>query len=126
MSKVSSSEYEDRDDGISQQSSDVGSDRGGGKPSYQEQQVSEDIIDLYGCDFSKFSSYMSKQYGEQQFNEGFAIMSKYKDYIYTEEGESKLVKLLRHIFATEDLALGFINFCTSYIIVQNYSNGMNQ
>ncbi len=64
---------------------------------------------------------MAKQYGEQQFREGFAIISRYKDLIYTEEGEEQLVGMMVSIFASEDIIRGFINFCTSYLIVQNYS-----
>ena len=79
------------------------------------------MINLYTCDFSGFSAHMCKQYGDKQFKEGFAIISKYKDYIYSEEGEEQLVKMLKHLFASEELIRGFLNFCTSYIIVQNYS-----
>lgn len=80
---------------------------------------------MYTCDFAEFASHMVKQYGDQQFKEGFALISKYKDYIYSEEGEEHLVKMLKHLFATEDLIRGFLNFCTSYIIVQNYSAANN-
>ena len=80
------------------------------------------MIDLYTCDFTAFSEHMSKQYGAQQFKEGFALISKHKDLMYTEEGEEKLIKMMKHLFASEDLLRGFLNFCTSYIIVQNYSN----
>ena len=68
---------------------------------------------------------MIKQYGQQQFTEGFSIVSKYKHYIYTEEGEEQLVTMLKHLFKTDDLSRGFLNFCTSYIIVQNYSQQIN-
>lgn len=49
------------------------------------------------------------------------MINKYKDLIYSEEGEERLVGLMKHLFATEELIRGFLNFCTSYIIVQNYS-----
>jgi hypothetical protein len=49
------------------------------------------------------------------------VISKHKDLIYTEEGEETLVSMLRHLFKSEDVIRGFLNFCTSYIIVQNYS-----
>lgn len=84
------------------------------------------MINLYNCDFSGFAAHMSKQYGEQQFNEGFAIITKYKEYIYSEEGEEALVQKLKHLFANEELIRGFLNFCTSYMIVQNYSNNINK
>jgi len=44
--------------------------------------------------------------------------------IFSEEGEAVLVNKLRHLFKEEDLIRGFINFCTSYIIVQNYSQNI--
>jgi len=46
-------------------------------------------------------------------------MNKYKDMIFTEEGEDSLVKMLGRLFASEDLTRGFINYCISFIIVQN-------
>ena len=41
--------------------------------------------------------------------------------MYTEEGEERLLEMMKHLFAQEDMLKGFLNFCTSYIIVQNYS-----
>lgn len=81
----------------------------------------EEMINLYTCDFPDFSVHMSQQYGKEQFTKGFDIISLNKNLIYTEEGEEQLVKMLKHLFVTEDLIRGFLNFCTSYIIVQNYS-----
>ena len=51
------------------------------------------------------------------------MVTKYKELIYTEEGEEQLVSMLKHLFKTEEMIRGFLNFCTSYIIVQNYSQG---
>ena len=82
------------------------------------------MINLYSCSFEDFAQHMSKQYGAQQFQEGFAIMNKYKEFIYSEEGETMIVNKLRHLFSSEDMIRGFINFCTSYIIVQNYSQNI--
>lgn len=84
------------------------------------------MINLFTCDFDGFSAHMAKQYGMTQFQEGFAIVTKYKDLVYTEEGEETLVQKLGHLFATEDTIRGFLNFCTSYIIVQNYSANINK
>jgi len=64
---------------------------------------------------------MGQQYGKEAFAKGYDIISRNKDLIYTEEGEEQLVGLLKHLFKSEDLIRGFLNFCTSYIIVQNYS-----
>jgi len=44
--------------------------------------------------------------------------------IYTEEGEEQLVKMLKALFKGDDVIRGFLNFCTSYIIVQNYSQNI--
>jgi hypothetical protein len=52
-------------------------------------------------------------------------MTRYKDYIYSDEGEAMLVTKLKHLFTENDIILGFINLCTSYIIVQNYSKNIN-
>lgn len=82
------------------------------------------MINLYTCDFSEFSAHMGTQYGKEAFAKGFEIISKRKELIYTEEGEEQLVGLLRHLFKTEDVIRGFLNFCTSYIIVQNYSQNI--
>ena len=67
---------------------------------------------------------MGKQYGDREFGEGFAIVTKYKELIYSEEGEEQLVRFLKHLFPAEDTIRGFLNFCTSYIIVQNYSQNI--
>lgn len=82
------------------------------------------MINLYTCDFAEFANHMAAQYGREPFEKGFAIISKYKDLIYTEEGEEQLVGMLRHLFKTQELIRGFLNFCTSYIIVQNYSQNI--
>ena len=105
----SQSEYDDVDDQIdsdSQQSSN----------SQNAQSSIEDLV-LASCDYNEFSSLMSKQYGQQQFTEGFAVMNRHKDLILSEEGEEKLVNLLKRLFTTEDLTRGFINLCISYMIV---------
>ena len=52
------------------------------------------------------------------------MIQKNKELIYTEEGEVQLVNMLRPFFKSEDLIRGFLNFCTSYIIVQNYSQNI--
>lgn len=79
------------------------------------------MINLYTCDFAEFAVHMGQQYGKEAFAKGYDIISRNKDLIYTEEGEEQLVSLLKHLFKSEDLIRGFLNFCTSYIIVQNYS-----
>jgi hypothetical protein len=82
------------------------------------------MINLYTCDFEEFSNHMSTQYGREQFTKGFQIISKNKEMIYTEEGEEQLIKLLSPLFKTDELIRGFLNYCTSYMIVQNYSQNI--
>lgn len=36
-----------------------------------------------------------------------------------DDGEEKLVKMLNKLFSNEDTIRGFINFCTTFLIVQN-------
>lgn len=84
----------------------------------------EELINLYTCDFSEFAAHMGNQYGKEAFAKGFDIISKNKSLIYTEEGEEELVSKLKHLFGSEDTIRGFLNFCTSYIIVQNYSQNI--
>lgn len=81
----------------------------------------EEMINLYTCDFAEFANHMSVQYGKEQFSKGFEVIQRNKQLIYTEEGEEQLVGMLKHLFKGEDVIRGFLNFCTSYIIVQNYS-----
>ena len=50
---------------------------------------------------------------------GFEIITKHQDLIYDEEGEAKMIQLLKHIITGLDNNRSFINFCTTFIIVQN-------
>ncbi len=68
---------------------------------------------------------MAKQYGKDQFTKGYQIITKNRELIYTEEGEEQLVSLLKPYFKSDDLIRGFLNLCTSYIIVQNYSQNIS-
>lgn len=77
------------------------------------------MINITSCEFSEFANYMSRQYGAQEFEEGFGLIRMQKDIIFQEDGEEKMVKLLSHLFPDQDIARGFINFCTTYLIVQN-------
>ena len=77
----------------------------------------DDMINITSCDFKEFGDYMSKQYGSTQFEKGFSIVKQNQDLIYMDQGEEQLVQLLRALFHTEDTIRGFINFCTTYLIV---------
>lgn len=58
----------------------------------------EEMINLYTCDFAEFANHMSQQYGKEQFAKGFDIISKNKELIYYEEGEERLVQMLKTLF----------------------------
>lgn len=85
----------------------------------------EEMINLYNCNFEEFANHMSQQYGRESFTKGFQLISSNKNLIYTEEGEEQLINMLRPFFKSEDLIRGFLNFCTSYMIVQNYSQNIH-
>ena len=90
--------------------------RSGGQ---RNEQVDVQDIEIFGLDYSEFAKKMSDQYGGRQFQEGFALISKHKDLIYTEEGENQLVQMVKRIFGSEELTKGFLNYCISFMIVQN-------
>ena len=52
--------------------------------------------------------------------EGFKIIRDNRNLIYEDDGEAKISKLLSHLQfqSIEDLR-GFLNFCTTFLIVQN-------
>lgn len=39
--------------------------------------------------------------------------------IYEENGEEKLIDMLKHLFPDVDSTKRFLNFCTTFLIVQN-------
>jgi len=59
---------------------------------------------------------MAKQYGAKQFEEGFKIIRARQDLIYADDGEDQLIAMLAKILHA-DQARGFINFCTTFLIV---------
>lgn len=67
---------------------------------------------------------MSKQYGAVQYQKGFEIVKSNQDLCYLDDGEDQLVKLLSPLFKNEDQIRGFINFCTTFMIVQNMQYGV--
>jgi hypothetical protein len=61
---------------------------------------------------------MIGQYGENQFNGGYEIIKQNRNVLYEDQGETKLASMLTHLkFADEEQMKGFINFCTTYLIV---------
>lgn len=79
----------------------------------------EEMISIASCDFDQFSAFMSKQYGAMQFQQGFEIVKKNQDLVYADDGEDKLLNMLLHLFKGDDQIRGFMNFCTTFLIVQN-------
>ena len=78
------------------------------------------MINISGCEFDEFAAYMSKQFGEGQFQNGFEIIKKNRHVAYEINGEQRLRDMLGHLkWDSDDAAASFINFCTTYLIVQN-------
>lgn len=78
------------------------------------------MINISGCEFEEFKDYMIKMYGEDQFLQGFQIITSNRQVAYEPNGEQRLQDMLSHLnFAEPDAIKGFINFCTTYLIVQN-------
>jgi len=88
-------------------------------PDSNQNVTSEEMINITSCNLDQFGAYMSKQYGSAQFQQGFELIKKNQDLIYVDDGEEKLVKMLNKLFSNEDTIRGFINFCTTFLIVQN-------
>jgi hypothetical protein len=79
----------------------------------------EEMINITSCDFKEFARYMSQTYGPIAFEKGYKIIKDQHDLIYQEDGEEVLAKLLQPLFPDPDTTKGFINFVTTYLIVQN-------
>ena len=75
------------------------------------------MINITSCEFPQFKQFMSDKYGVQQFDSGFAIVKNSQDIIFEENGERQLMEQLSAIFADQDVCSGFINYCTTYLIV---------
>ncbi len=45
------------------------------------------MINISACEFSEFAKYMSSQYGEEQFKEGWNIIKDNRNVLYAEGGE---------------------------------------
>lgn len=86
-------------------------------PGETEQQT---MINISSCEFAEFEKYMTSQYGEKQFKEGYELIRSNRNIIYQDGGEEMLCEMLAPLgFADIDQLKGFINFCTTYLIVQN-------
>lgn len=76
------------------------------------------MINITSCEFQEFSAYMSKLYGAVKFKQGFEIVKTNRALVYADDGEDKMIKLLDHLFQTDEQIRGFLNFVTTYLIVQ--------
>lgn len=63
---------------------------------------------------------MMKQFGATQFTKGYELIKQNKNILYDENGEEQLIKLLKPLgFSDIEQVKAFINYCTTYIIVQS-------
>lgn len=60
---------------------------------------------------------MSEKYGAEVFDQGFAIIKQNQDLIFEENGEQQLIGQLNPLFTQADMCNGFLNYCTTYLIV---------
>jgi hypothetical protein len=76
------------------------------------------MINISACEFGEFKKYMISQYGEQTFTEGYNIIKLNRSTVYENLGEVKLAQMLSGCkFADEESLKGFLNICTTYLIV---------
>jgi DNA/RNA endonuclease YhcR with UshA esterase domain len=76
------------------------------------------MINISACEFGEFKKYMISQYGEETFTEGYNIIKTNRSTVYENKGEVKLAQMLSALkFADEESLKGFLNICTTYLIV---------
>lgn len=77
------------------------------------------MINISACEFAEFKKYMIGQYGEEQFVKGFEIIKSNRNVLYDDQN-TKVAEMLKELgFKDDEAVKGFINFCTTYLIVQN-------
>ena len=69
--------------------------------------------------FETFQEQMISKFGQDTFDQGYAVIKEKQNLIFDDNGEEELVQLLTPLFKDTDSCRGFINFCTTYLIVQN-------
>ena len=80
----------------------------------------EDLKEMAAAeDFESFKQQMVAKFGEETFEEGYELIKDKQNLIFDDNGEEELVQLLTPLFKDVDSCRGFINFCTTYLIVQN-------
>ena len=82
------------------------------------------MINISSCEFPEFKAFMSEKYGGPAFDQGFAMIKASQDVIFEDNGEQQLRAQLTPLFPDVDMCSGFINYCTTYLIVQNMNVGV--
>lgn len=78
------------------------------------------MINITACDFTEFANFMKGVYGVSAFEKGFRVLKENFDLIHSEDdGEDRLAVMLAPLFQDQEQTRGFINFVTTYLIVQN-------
>ena len=60
---------------------------------------------------------MTSKFGAELFDKGYTVIKDKQNLIFDDNGEEELVQLLTPLFKDVDSCRGFINFCTTYLIV---------
>ena len=81
--------------------------------------MTEKIDIASAADFETFKAQMVEKFGDETFDQGYALIKDKQNLIFDDNGEEELVQLLTPLFRDTDSCRGFINFCTTYLIVQN-------
>lgn len=84
----------------------------------------DEMINISSCEFPQFKAFMGEKYGHDIFDQGFGIIKANQDIIFEDNGEQRLMSQLGPLFSDQDLCSGFINYCTTYLIVQNMNVGV--
>lgn len=84
----------------------------------------DEMINISSCEFPEFKAFMGEKYGAVVFDQGFAIIKSKQDVIFEDNGEQQLIEELSSLLPDSDMCSGFINYCTTYLIVQNMNVGV--
>lgn len=74
-------------------------------------------------DFDKFSTFMSKKFGEERFKKGYEIMQKYKNDRF--EKNSEIDTALKGVLGKASDVEQFVGLCSSYMLLDNYAASMS-
>ena len=77
------------------------------------------MINFASCDLAQFTEHMVKKFGQDSFNQGFEVIKANNALIFENNGEEALMSLIGSYFGDEDSARSFLNYCTTFMIVQN-------